>query len=670
MATTQLNGVMRHILRQALPSGGAGLSDGQLLGCFIDHRDEAAFAALVHRHGPMVLGVCRRILGNCHDADDAFQAAFLVLVRKAGSVHPRELVGNWLYGVAYQTARKARSLALKRRTRERQVNDMPEPAAGTQELWEDLRPLLDQELSRLPDKYRVPIVLCDLEGKSGREAARQLGCPEGTLTGRLSRARALLARRLSQRGVGLSGSALALLLSNNAASASVPAALIDSTAQAATIFAAGPAGAVSALSPNVIALTNGVLTTMLLTKLKLSGVVMLLIALVGLGSVALAQRTAGEKPAAAPPAADARAAQRDGGRAPARPEVRGIIKSIDTAKNTITLTTQTRGEDPGEKTYTLAKNVEVGIGAASRIRGFMKEGKLGDLNPGIMVSLGLSADEKSVEFIMAETPAVRGVLKAVEAEKKTITVTIAGRREGRGREEAVAEEEQTYAVSPNAEIGADDGRGRLFSVKEVKLSDLATGSIVVLFLSVDRKQAESVLAEGPNFGGHVKAVDAAKNSLTLVTPSRGGDPEEKTLEVAPNAIIVLDDGKGRRFSLKEGKLADVAVGAVAQVKLSADQKHVTSIRAEGAMVGGRVKSIDTKNNTITIEIFVRRGENAEEKTYSLAKDVHINIEGNPGKLADIKTGEESGPTMLKLSLDQKTVQAIVVNPGRGGRRER
>jgi RNA polymerase sigma factor (sigma-70 family) len=610
----------------------------------------------------MVLGVCRRILGNCHDADDAFQAAFLVLVRKAETVSPREMVGNWLHGVAYQTARKARTLALKRRARERQVNDMPEPAARTQELWEELRPLLDQELSRLPDKYRVPIVLCDLEGKSGREAARQLGWPEGTLTGRLSRARSLLAKRLTRRGLGVSAGALAMLMSNNAASASTSAALIDSTVKAAAIFATGQAGAMSTISPNVIALTHGVLRTMLLTKLKLSGVVLMLIALVGLGGVALAQRTPAERPAAAPPGE--RAAQRDGGRTPARPEVRGIIKSIDPAKSTTTLTTQTRGEDPGEKSYTLAKNVEVGVGASGRGRGVMKEAKLGDLTPGTMVSMTLTADEKAVEFIAAEAPMVRGVLKAVDAEKKTITVTTPGRGEGRGREEAIPDEERTYAVDANAEIGADDGRGRRFSVKEVKLSDLATGSIVILVLSVDRKHAELVLAEGPNFGGHVKAVDGAKNTLTLMTQSRGGEPEEKTLDVASNALIVLDDGKGRRFSLKEGKLADVPVGSVAQVKMSADQKHITTLRVESPMVGGRLKAIDTKNGTITIEIFVRRGENPEEKTYSLAKDVHITIEGNAGKLTDLKTGEESGPTMLKLSLDQKTVQAISVGSGR------
>ena len=184
MAIRHGNAVLQHLRRAILLDGGAGLTDSQLLGCFIDQRDDAAFAALVRRHGPMVLSVCRRIVGNVHDADDAFQATFLVLIRKASSVKPRELVGNWLYGVAYHTALKARALAARRQAREKQVTAMPEPEMVVRQVANlDLQILLDQELSRLPDKYRVPIVLCDLEGKSRKEAARQLGWLDGTLSG-------------------------------------------------------------------------------------------------------------------------------------------------------------------------------------------------------------------------------------------------------------------------------------------------------------------------------------------------------------------------------------------------------------------------------------------------------------------------------------------------------
>src|SRR5438270_7732078 len=153
MVTSQVGKVVQYLRRAVLLQEGAVLTDGQLLGCFIEHRDEAAFAALVRRHGPMVWGVCRRLL-NQHDAEDAFQATFLVLVRRAASVVPRERVANWLYGVAHQTALKARATAARRRGRERPAARVPEPAVADQDRGRELRSLLDEELSRLPDKYR------------------------------------------------------------------------------------------------------------------------------------------------------------------------------------------------------------------------------------------------------------------------------------------------------------------------------------------------------------------------------------------------------------------------------------------------------------------------------------------------------------------------------------
>src|SRR6516164_2520672 len=148
MATTQISGVIQHIRRTVLLLDGAGLTDGQLLEDYISRRDEAALAALVRRHGPMVWGVCRRVLRNHHDAEDAFQATFLVLVRKAVAIASRELLANWLYGVAHQTALRARATAAKRRARERQVTGMPEPAVAEPDRGSDLQDLLDEALCR------------------------------------------------------------------------------------------------------------------------------------------------------------------------------------------------------------------------------------------------------------------------------------------------------------------------------------------------------------------------------------------------------------------------------------------------------------------------------------------------------------------------------------------
>jgi RNA polymerase sigma factor (sigma-70 family) len=278
-----MNEVLLHLRRAVFQKDGAGLTDRQLLGCFIDHRDEAAVATLVRRHGPMVWGVCRRVLGDHHDAEDAFQATFVVLVRRAASIRPREMVGNWLYGVAHQTALKARALRARRRTRERQVAELPEPSAVPPDLRQDLQTDLDQELTRLPDKYRVAIVLCDLEGKTRREAARQLGLPEGTLAGRLTRGRALLARRLARNRAVLSGGIPAAILSEIAASASVPASLMSSTFKATGLLAVGQIA--GATSDQVAAITEGVLKAMLLSKIKTVLGICLVVGLLALGGV-------------------------------------------------------------------------------------------------------------------------------------------------------------------------------------------------------------------------------------------------------------------------------------------------------------------------------------------------------------------------------------------------
>jgi RNA polymerase sigma factor (sigma-70 family) len=268
MATGQLNGVIQHIRGAMLLRDGAGLTDGQLLKDYISRRDEAALAALVRRHGPTVWAVCRRVLRNYHDAEDAFQATFLVLVRRATSIAAPALLANWLYGVAHQTALKARATLAKRNVRERHVLAMPEPAVVEQDLWNDLQALLDRELSRLPDIYRVVIVLCDLEGKTRKQAARHLGLPEGTVGSRLARARMFLAKRLTERGVTLSCAGLAAVLAQNVASAGVPSLVVSKAIKVASLFAAGQVAATGPVSVKVAALTEGVLKAMLLNKLK------------------------------------------------------------------------------------------------------------------------------------------------------------------------------------------------------------------------------------------------------------------------------------------------------------------------------------------------------------------------------------------------------------------
>jgi RNA polymerase sigma factor (sigma-70 family) len=293
MGTDGMNRVIEQ-LRAVLLRDGADLTDGQLLEYYLSRRDEAAFEALVRRHGPMVFGVCRRVLRHHHDSEDAFQATFLVLARKAASIVPPEMVGNWLYGVAYRTALKAKGAAAKRRLRERQVSEMPDAEAPQEDTWRDLQPLLDQELSRLQDKYRVPLILCGLEGKTEKEAARQLGWPQGTLSGRLSRARVMLAKRLARRGLVLSAGSLTGMLAHDATSACVPTALLVSTVKAAMLFAARQAAATGLVSAEVAALTQGVLTAMFLSKVKVAMTVLLAAAVFVSGTGLLMSRAGGD----------------------------------------------------------------------------------------------------------------------------------------------------------------------------------------------------------------------------------------------------------------------------------------------------------------------------------------------------------------------------------------
>jgi RNA polymerase sigma factor (sigma-70 family) len=232
----------------------------------------------------MVLGVCRRVLQDVHDAEDAFQATFLVFLRKAASIVPREFVGNWLYGVAYRTALKARSTVAKRRMKESRVRDMAKGTSNEPDVWHDLQPILDRELARLPDHYRLPIVLCDLEGKSRKEVAGQLGWPEGTLSGRLARARTMLARRLARHGLALSGGALAATLTQNAATAGVPVPLAASVVKAAALANAGGTLGAGVVSSRVAALAEGVLKGMLLSRLKIAIILLLIVAGLGLGA--------------------------------------------------------------------------------------------------------------------------------------------------------------------------------------------------------------------------------------------------------------------------------------------------------------------------------------------------------------------------------------------------
>jgi RNA polymerase sigma factor (sigma-70 family) len=618
MATSQLKRVLQTLRRATLPHEGADRTDGQLLDSYIHSREEAAFAALVERHGPMVWGVCRRVLASHQDAEDAFQATFLVLVRKAASIVPREMVANWLYGVARQTSLKARATTARRRGREKQVKAMPEPALEQKHLWDDLHSLLDQELSRLPDKYRALIVLCDLGGKTRTEAARHFRLPEGTVASRLATARAMLARRLARHGLPLSGTALAAVLSQEAASAGLPASVASSTIQAATLFAAGPAAAAGVLSSKAITLAEGVLKTMLLSKLKITTAVLVAVAALGVGTAALTQQGPAEKPAEQPVKAKPVAAEKPADQKAlakkadaALPTVTsGIVKAVDAPKNTLTITNK-----EGETTFSVAKDATIQIDG--------KPGNLTGLPSGACVTLREFVDTNTARSLNAEGRWFWGVLKAVDAANNTITFDEKGPPDAAGK---------TFTVVKDTFISIDGKPGKLFGIPN--------GASVNLHLFADQQTIHSLSAEGAQVCGLVKAVDATKNTITL---------NDTTYPVAADAHIAIDR--------KDAKLAGVPVGCNVTLNLQVDQKTVLRINAGGRSVFASVKAVDSEKNTITVA-----GSEDDGRTFRVTKETTIIIDGKPGTLAAIPAG--AGLHALNLCADQQTADGInVCGPG-------
>jgi RNA polymerase sigma factor (sigma-70 family) len=310
MVSERSRSITEHLRKLTEAAQARDTPDQGLVEAFVATRSETAFAALVRRHGPMVLNLCRRVLGHHQDAEDAFQATFLVLARKASGLRDRPLVGSWLYGVAYRTARKTLTARARRSAHERSAlaSSPRDPLAEVS--IREAQQAVDEELERLPEKYRAPLVLCCLEGQARDEAARQLGWPLGLLKSRLEQARDLLRSRLARRGLPLPAGLLAVDLFGTAAEASVPAALASTTTRAASVVAAGGSAA-GLVSAEALALSEGMVRTMLMAKVKMAAAALL--ALVALGAAVAAplltpgapaqlpanNRAAGDKPAGA-----------------------------------------------------------------------------------------------------------------------------------------------------------------------------------------------------------------------------------------------------------------------------------------------------------------------------------------------------------------------------------
>jgi RNA polymerase sigma factor (sigma-70 family) len=295
MVHASLGAVLHHLHRLGASCDGDDHSDRQLLEGFVRQRDETAFALLLSRHGPMVLGVCRRILRQPQDVEDAFQATFLVLVRQAQTVRRQASLASWLYGVALRTAQRARLDAVRRTLREERAA-APSAVEGSNEPdWRDLRAALDEEIARLPEKYRAPLILCHLEGHTNAQISRRLHVPLGSLSKRLAQARGLLRGQLLRRGVTLSGAALVTVLAGQVSA--VPPLLARTTTGTVLLALAGAGG----VPPSVAALAAGVARTLAAAPLRIALQSVVAVGLlIGLG---LAARPADPNPQSAVTAA-------------------------------------------------------------------------------------------------------------------------------------------------------------------------------------------------------------------------------------------------------------------------------------------------------------------------------------------------------------------------------
>ena len=300
MSRSPIRNVLHYLHRIVDRRGSAESTDRQLLASFVAQRDEFAFEALVRRHGPMVLAVCRRLLSDPDDAEDAFQATFLVLVRKAASISRPEQLAGWLHGVATRVAGKARQQRLRRPTASLEHEPPAEEVAMDDVMRRELQTALDEEVARLPEHYQMPFVLCHLAGRSNEEAAVELGCATGTIYSRLARAREILRDRLARRGLVWSTATLAVALTPYAAPAAVPSALVQHTVSAGLLLAAGKSLAAGAVSGQAITLMEAMLRTMYLSKLKMMAAAVLLLAVAGTGLGWASYHAFGRAEAAAP----------------------------------------------------------------------------------------------------------------------------------------------------------------------------------------------------------------------------------------------------------------------------------------------------------------------------------------------------------------------------------
>jgi RNA polymerase sigma factor (sigma-70 family) len=655
---------------------GVALSDAQLLADFVTDRDEKGFEVLVWRHGAMVLSLCRRVLGDVHDAEDAFQATFLVFARKAASIGRGESVGGWLYKVAYRVALRARATTARRRGQEEPIDDLPGLTPDDEVVWRDLRPVLDEEIDRLPVKYRVPFVLCYLEGRTNEEAAEEIGCPKGTILSRLSRGREQLRSRLARRGLALSVGCLVTALSENAAAASVPTPLMGSTVGVAIPFSAGKASA-GLVSGPVATLTQGVLHTMFLTKLKIYVAALVALTVLGTGAGLIAQQALAGQPATEPaaiPADEQRTPddpdRRGGQRAEQRaPDASGKVVSVskDGKSFTLEVPTRNRGEEPtrvevkiGDKTA-LTYN-SVGLNAARPTENYHAVVHMEDAAKGVAASVAFVGSES-----LRPTPDLVGTVAAVAKDGKGITLAQGGRSR-RGEDDAKKTDVTFDARTVIIYSAVPAGGAKLTTgyAAQVYLADSKTGTAAIVRLHGN--EASGVRGEpGPDMTGRVLATDGKTITVETRSGGRGEEPTKETVKIGDKTTIVYHDvgPDGTKIAEKLQVRIWLANGS----KDTADRVLVTGVPPERwTTISGKVVAVSADGRTVTLEAApATRTEEAKRIDVKLTIETRVSFSGVGPDEAKVSEGYFAHVRLVDGSKDTAAQVGFVKGGSRGER---
>jgi len=557
IAREKLGNILVRLRQAAL--GACQAADHDLLQRFILQGDESAFTVLVKRYGPMVLGLCLRILRHRQDAEDVFQAVFLVLARKAGTIRQRESLAGWLHRVTYRTAMKLRAANARRHARNLPLFDVPGAGLGPDlTLWETQR-VLEEELERLADKYRAPLLLCCVQGRTRDEAARQLGWSVGVLRGRLDRGRELLRARLARRGMALSAVLLPLGIAAKSEAAVLPA-LLSPTIQAALHAAHVPVAA--GVSAQAAALAQGVIQAMFLTKMKMLVTGLVVLAFLGTGAGVLTYRAQAQAPAQDPFAPNLPAVQPPPKKTPGS----GDSKEMDPAQMKREIE---RLRLELEQTRLLLKlaNKEIlelrAREAAARDREKIRAEKLKDLGTGGGSDKQTPPEEEAVRKAREEEEAARKALAALEARRQAALERQKAELEAKKARDLQAGKVQLMIFSPDRKTIAS-GRE-----KSITLFDAATGKEIRRFLG--HSHAVTALAFSPD--GKRLASGSQDKSVVLWDLATGKILSKTLLE---NPVTGVDySPNGRSLSVRQpGQTTeiDVPTGKVIRVQKEAEKK--------------------------------------------------------------------------------------------------